>query len=107
MALGTPNQASILESLAAALYRVSAHGIRAPLERLYVMPHFLYFTDVTLTDTLCRGGLAIVERDRDVTDLRRLQLGLPLRLALSALFRVARITGGENRLFAIAEAVPE
>jgi hypothetical protein len=56
-----------------------------------VVPHFLYFTDVTLTDTLCRGGLAIIERDRDVTDLRRLDM---------------KLTGGENRLFAIAGSVP-
>jgi SAM-dependent methyltransferase len=106
VALGTPNQASILESIAAGLYRASGRRISAPLKRLYVVPHFLYFTDVTLTDTLCRGGLAIIERDRDVTDLRRLDMKLPMRLVLSALFRVARLTGGENRLFAIAGSVP-
>jgi SAM-dependent methyltransferase len=104
VALGTPNQASILESLAAAAYCASGGRLRGPLRRLYVAPHFLYFTDVTLTDALCRGGLAIVERDRDVTDLRRLQLSLPMRLAIGTLFRVARCTGGENRLFAIARA---
>lgn len=106
LALGTPNQASILEWIAAALHRASGGRIHAPLDRLYVVPHFLYFTEATLLDTLRRGGLAVVASERDVTDLRRLQLRLPMRLALQAAFRVARLVGGENRLFAIAEVAP-
>jgi len=102
VALGTPNQASILEWVAAALYTASGGRIRGPLRRLYVIPHFLFFTDTTLTDTRQRGGLTNVECEQDVTDLRRLQLAPPMRLALATVFRIAKLTGGENRLFAIA-----
>jgi hypothetical protein len=41
---------------------------------------------------------------REGTDLRRLTLSPPIRLGLQSLFLVARATGLENRLFAVARA---
>lgn len=102
--LTTPNQRSILDVIAGTLYRVSGGRMTGPLEKFYIDQHFLYFTPATLEQTLNRAGLATVHLAREVTELRRLSLAPPMRLALTGLFRVARWTGLENRLFAVAQA---
>jgi SAM-dependent methyltransferase len=102
--LSTPNQRSILDVVAGALYRLSRGRIRAPLEKFYIEQHFLYFTEATLAQALGRAGLAVVESRRELTDLRRLALSPPTRLLLHTLFGVARVTGLENRLFVVARA---
>ena len=106
VALSTPNQRSILDLVAGTLYRVSVGRVTAPLEKFYVDQHFLYFTPVTLAQALTRAGLELVHLERELTDLRRLELRLPVRTALRALFRVARWSGLENRLFALARSRP-
>jgi SAM-dependent methyltransferase len=107
VALATPNQRNILEPIAGTLYRGSGGRIQGPLRKLYVSPHFLYFTGETLADTLRRSGLAPVHCEQEATDLRRLELGPAVRVALTAAFRVARLAHRENRLFAIARDRPE
>jgi hypothetical protein len=102
--LSTPNQRSILDVVAGAMYRLSGGRITAPLEKFYIEQHFLYFSPRTLEDALARAGLAVVELERELTDLRRLSLSPPMRLALEALFAAARLTGLENRIFALARA---
>ena len=102
--LSTPNQRSILEAVAGPLYRLSGGRLRAPLEKFYIEQHFLYFTPDTLRGALARAGLRAVELDRELTDLRRLHLGPAKRLGLRTLFLLARFTGLENRLFALARA---
>jgi hypothetical protein len=104
VALSTPNQRSLLEILAGAVHRASRGRIAGPLRRVYMMPHFLYFTEATLADTARRAGLVLVHCEREMTDLRRLALSRAARLALEAVFRAARAWGLENRLFAIARA---
>lgn len=102
VALATPNQRNLLGLLGSLLYQVSARRLTAPLERLYVDQHFLYFTPRTLARVLARAGFDVEELALQSTDLRRLTLSPAMRLALEALFRIARWTALENRLFAIA-----
>jgi 2-polyprenyl-3-methyl-5-hydroxy-6-metoxy-1,4-benzoquinol methylase len=101
--LSTPNQRSILDVVAGALYRLTAGRLTAPLEKFYIEQHFLYFTPETLEAALARAGLRLVRLERELTDLRRLALSPPKRWLLEALFFTARRTGLENRLFALAE----
>ena len=100
----TPNQGSILDVVAGALYRTSGGRITAPLEKFYIEQHFLYFTEDSLQRALARAGLTSVRIAREETDLRRLHLDAGKHALLRALFFVARRTGLENRLFAVAEA---
>jgi len=102
--LSTPNQHSILDVLAGALYRWSRGRIQSPLEKFYIEQHFLYFTEITLAQALGRAGLAVATSRRELTDLRRLALSPPTRLLLHTLFGAARVTGLENRLFVVARA---
>jgi SAM-dependent methyltransferase len=102
--LSTPNQHSILDLVAGALYRLSGGRVTSPLEKFYIEQHFLYYTPETLAASLARAGLAVVALRRERTDLRRLALAPPMRLALHALFAAARLLGRENRLFAVARA---
>jgi len=102
VALSTPNQRNILDLVGGALYRLTGGAITAPLEKFYVPTHFAYFTPATLEQVLARAGLQIVRIERELTDLRRLTLAAPVRLALGGLFRVARWTGLENRLLGVA-----
>jgi 2-polyprenyl-3-methyl-5-hydroxy-6-metoxy-1,4-benzoquinol methylase len=106
IALSTPNQRSILDLVAGARYRASAGRLTAPLEKFYIEQHFLYYTARTLAASLERAGLELVSMRRELTDLRRLTLALPVRAALHALFAAARLLGRENRLFAIARRAP-
>jgi SAM-dependent methyltransferase len=105
--LSTPNQRSILDVVAGALYRLTGGRVRWPLEKFYIEQHFLYFTPRTLEGTLRRAGLEPRLLRRELTDLRRLSLSPPMRLLLHALFAVARASGLENRIFAIAAAEGE
>ena len=104
VALSTPNQRSILDLVAGALYRASGGRVTGPLEKFYIEQHFLYYTPETLADSLSRAGLAVVALQRELTDLRRLTLAPAMRVALHALFAAARVLGRENRLLAIARA---
>jgi 2-polyprenyl-3-methyl-5-hydroxy-6-metoxy-1,4-benzoquinol methylase len=104
LGISTPNQRSILDVVAGGMYRLSGSCIARPLEKFYIEQHFLYFSEDTLRDTLRRAGLEVVQLRRELTDLRRLTLSAPVRLLLQALFAAARISGLENRLFALAYA---
>lgn len=100
--ISTPNRRSVLDVVAGALYRLSAGRVTKPLEKFYIEQHFLYFDPATLRDALARAGLEAVRVERELTDLRRLSLSPATRLVLETLFAAARLTGLENRLFAIA-----
>lgn len=104
LALATPNQANILDLVGRALYLVTAGRLTSPLEKFYIDPHFVYFTPATLAALLRQAGFEVVVLRQQATDLRRLTLGVPKRLALRALFGVARLAGRQTRLFAIARA---
>jgi len=105
VALSTPNQRSILDLVAGALYRMSAGRIRSPLEKFYIEQHFLYFTPETLSAALGQAGFEVVESRRELTDLQRLTLSPAVRLGLEALFGAARLIGRENRIFSVARPV--
>ena len=105
IAVSTPNQWNILDVLANTLYRLTFGRVTAPLTKFYHPLHFLYFTASTLEQTLARAGLRAVHLERELTDLRRLTLSPPTRVALRALFRIAGWTGLENRLFALARPI--
>jgi 2-polyprenyl-3-methyl-5-hydroxy-6-metoxy-1,4-benzoquinol methylase len=107
VALSTPNQRSILDAVAGAIYRLSGGRITRPLEKFYIEQHFLYFTPDTLEQALARAGLAVDVLSRELTDLGRLTLSPATRLVLETLFGVARATGLENRLFVVARAAKE
>jgi SAM-dependent methyltransferase len=102
--LSTPNQRSILDLIAGAFYRLSGGTITAPLEKFYIEQHFLYYTPDTLAHSLSLSGFDVVEMQREVTDLRRLTLSLPMRAALELLFVVARAMRLENRIFTVARS---
>jgi len=102
--ISTPNQRSILDAVAGLVYRASGGHITQPLEKFYIEQHFVYFTPETLAQALGRAGLAVAELRRELTDLGRLTLSPATRLGLRALFGVARLTGLENRIFAVARA---
>ena len=100
--LSTPNQKSVLDVAAGAIYRASFGRITWPLEKFYIEQHFLYFSPDTLADALSRAGLALVSLRRELTDLRRLALSPLNAVALRVLFAIARATGLENRIYALA-----
>ncbi|HEX5065921.1 MAG TPA: methyltransferase domain-containing protein [Myxococcota bacterium] len=100
--ISTPNQRSVLDVVAGALYRASFGRVTWPLEKFYIEQHFLYFSPKTLEDALTRAGLALVQMRRELTDLRRLTLTPLNRAALLGMFAFARVTGLENRLYALA-----
>jgi 2-polyprenyl-3-methyl-5-hydroxy-6-metoxy-1,4-benzoquinol methylase len=102
--ISTPNQKSILDVVAGLLYRASFGRITRPLEKFYIEQHFLYFSPDTLRGALGRASLSAVHLERELTELRRLSLSPASRLVLEVLFAAARLTGLENRLFAIARA---
>ena len=104
--ISTPNQRSVLDVVAGAIYRLSGGRIVQPLEKFYIEQHFLYFTPDTLRDSLRRAGLEVAFLRRELTDLRRLTLSPWNRLVLVTLFALARMTGLENRIFCIAKAQP-
>jgi 2-polyprenyl-3-methyl-5-hydroxy-6-metoxy-1,4-benzoquinol methylase len=104
VAIATPNQRSLLERAAAAVYHASAGRVTGPLERAYPLQHFLYFTPSTLEKTLARADLEVAYLALEETDLRRLTLSPSLRLGLRALFWVADRTNLSNRLFALVRA---
>ncbi|MEN8183231.1 MAG: class I SAM-dependent methyltransferase [Myxococcota bacterium] len=100
--LSTPNQESLVERVASALYHATGGWLTAPLEKLYFDQHFLYFTPATLRSALTRAGLGVLELEQEATDLERLNLSAAMRVGLQALFRVSRWVGLENRLFVLA-----
>jgi 2-polyprenyl-3-methyl-5-hydroxy-6-metoxy-1,4-benzoquinol methylase len=102
IALSTPNQRSMLDVVAGALYRISGGRMTWPLEKFYIEQHFLYFAPDTLRGALDRARLETLELRLESTDLRRLTLSPAMRLVLRSLFLVGRATGLENRLFAVA-----
>ena len=102
--LSTPNQRSVLDLVAGGLYHLSGGRLTAALEKFYIEQHFLYYTPETLADSLARAGLEVAALRRELTDLRRLSLAPPMRLALHALFAAARLLRRENRIFAVARA---
>jgi len=102
--ISTPNQRSVLDVVAGAMYRLSGSRIVAPLEKFYIEQHFLYFTPKTLRDSLRRAGLDVAFLRRELTDLRRLTLSPFNRLVLVTLFALARMTRLENRIFCVAKA---
>ena len=99
VALSTPNQRSMLDLIAGALYRLSGGKIVAPLEKFYIEQHFLYFTPSTLTDG--GGGAAGLEVVRscrlEETDLRRLhpESGDPPRYS-QAMFLIGATAGSKE-----------
>jgi 2-polyprenyl-3-methyl-5-hydroxy-6-metoxy-1,4-benzoquinol methylase len=100
--ISTPNQRSILDVVAGGIYHASGGRLTRALEKFYIEQHFLYFTPTTLAAAIDRAGLEVAVMKRELTDLRRLTLAPPMRLVLQILFGCARLTGLENRLFAIA-----
>ncbi|MBW2231212.1 MAG: class I SAM-dependent methyltransferase [Deltaproteobacteria bacterium] len=104
LSLSTPNQRSILDLVAGAMYRTSGGRLTAPLEKFYIEQHFLYFTPSSLGEVLSLAGLEITQMDLELTDLRRLTLPPLVRAGLHTMFLAARVLGRQNRLFIIARA---
>jgi SAM-dependent methyltransferase len=102
LAASTPNQRNIMESVAGPLYRLTGGRLRAPLEKFYLLEHFLYFTPRTLGRLLTDAGLEVLEMRLESTNLSRLTLHPAMRLGLHVLFLLARPLRLENRLFIIA-----
>ena len=104
VALSTPNQRSVLDVVAGALYRLSGGRATAALEKFYIEQHFLYFTPDTLAQALGMAGFEVADLQLESTNLDRLTLSPAMRLVLQSMFVAARWTGLQNRLFAVARA---
>jgi len=102
VALATPNQRNVMELVAGPLYRLTGGRVTGPLEKFYLIEHFLYFTPATLGRLLEETGFEVLAMRRELTDLSRLTLHPVVRAGLHVLFALARPLGLENRLFAIA-----
>jgi 2-polyprenyl-3-methyl-5-hydroxy-6-metoxy-1,4-benzoquinol methylase len=102
--LSTPNQHSILDVIAGALYRLSGGRATAALEKFYIEQHFLYFTPETLSQAFNLAGLEVTQLIPEITDLRRLTLNPLMRSILVSLLFISRHTGLENRIFTMARA---
>jgi len=76
--------------------------VTGPLEKFYLLEHFLYFASGTLERLLADAGFRVLEMRRELTDLRRLTLHPLVRAGLHVLFAVSRPLKLENRLFVIA-----
>lgn len=105
--ISTPNQRSILDAVAGAIYRLSGGRLTTALEKFYIEQHFLYYTPTTLADSLARAGLEVLELARELTDLERLTLSPPMRGVLRLMFLASRVLGRENRLLSVARAAPD
>lgn len=102
LALSTPNQRNIMDVVARLFYRFTGGRVTGPLEKFYLLEHFLYFSSRTLERLLTDAGFEVLEMRRELTDLRRLTLHPVVRAGLRVLFAVSRPLKLENRLFAIA-----
>lgn len=102
--LSTPNQHSILDVIAGAMYRLTGGMLTQALEKFYIEQHFLYFTPDSLGRALERGGLTVAAVEPEITDLRRLTLNPLMRLTLMTMFAISKLVGLENRIFMIASA---
>jgi 2-polyprenyl-3-methyl-5-hydroxy-6-metoxy-1,4-benzoquinol methylase len=104
LGIAVPNQRNILDAIGGALYRATRGRLTGALEKQYVVQHFSSFDPDTLAAALARAGLEMIALRQEETDLQRLSLSTPMRLVLRGLFAVARLTGTQNRLFAVARA---
>jgi len=102
LALSTPNQRNIMDVVAKLLYRLTRRRVTGPLQKFYLIEHFLYFSSRTLERLLADAGFELLEMRRELTDLRRLTLHPFVRIGLRMLFAISRPLKLENRLFAIS-----
>ena len=102
LGLSTPNQRNIMEAVAGPMYRWTGGRVTWPLEKFYLLEHFLYFSPDTLRRLLGEVGFEVLEMRRERTDLGRLTLHPLMRFGLRALFMISRPLELENRLFAVA-----
>jgi 2-polyprenyl-3-methyl-5-hydroxy-6-metoxy-1,4-benzoquinol methylase len=105
MLIATPNQASILAWAAHLVYLISFGTIKGPLYRIYMLPHFLYYTPSTLTELLNKTGFEILSLKKNNTDLRRLHLPYFMQVTLEILFGISNLAGLQNRITLIARKV--
>lgn len=96
-----PNFRSLLGGIAHLLYRASAGRIKGPLETIYPLTHFYYYTPRTIRAVLEQHGFGVPAVLQEGTDLRQLGLSVPVKLGLTCLFMVARSIGMQNRMIAI------
>lgn len=101
----TPNQASLLAFLAHLLYKCSFGMISSPLYRIYMLPHFLYFTPATLSSMIEKAGFKIILLEKSNTDLQRLSLNPLMKIGLKIIFIISRIIAMENRLILLAKKI--
>jgi hypothetical protein len=83
-------------------YRLSGGRVTGPLEKFYLLEHFLYLSSRTLERLLTHVAFEMEETRRELTDLRRLTLYPVVGAGLRVLFTVSCPLKLENRLFAIA-----
>ena len=103
--LSTPNQRSILDAGGGpALPRERGSHHRAAREVLHRAALPLPHARDAQHRRSAGPGSPSSELRRELTDLSRLTLSPATRLGLQALFGVARLTGLENRIFAVARA---
>ena len=93
MLIATPNQASILAWAAHLVYLISFGTVKGPLYRIYMLPHFLYYTPRTLTELLNKMGFEIIAVKKSNTDLGRLHLNFFMRITLQILFGISNLLG--------------
>ena len=104
LGVSTPNVRNVVTMVGGAAYRMTGGRVTQLLEKFYIPQHFVYFDPTTLAAALARADLAPALMRQESTDLARLTLVPPMRLALRALFAAGRLSGRQTRLFSVATA---
>lgn len=108
-----PVRDSLLSGFARAIYRLTAGKVRRPLFLIFGVHHLHYFSSAGLMRLLSETGFTVTRQIRFETDLsslkRKAGAGLingfkavAYNFALSALFILARMSGSQNKIVAIA-----
>jgi 2-polyprenyl-3-methyl-5-hydroxy-6-metoxy-1,4-benzoquinol methylase len=103
--VATPNHASLINFIAAAMFRCSFGRVRMPLETLVVPEHVLYFTEKTAARLLEESGFKIREIVKTGTDIDRYETDMLFNLTAKALLAASKLLRWENRVVLFAERV--
>jgi 2-polyprenyl-3-methyl-5-hydroxy-6-metoxy-1,4-benzoquinol methylase len=102
--IATPNDKSIIVSLASFLYWITGGRVKAPLQRFYVLEHTSYFSPQTLRPFL-EQEIQVIDYWQADTDLDRYRLPFYLKAVLRCLIAVGIIFNQRTRFLMIARRV--
>jgi 2-polyprenyl-3-methyl-5-hydroxy-6-metoxy-1,4-benzoquinol methylase len=102
MLIACPKENSALARLAEFFFKLSGGKVQYPVKVVYLLDHPLFYSPKNLESLLEKGNFRVVESRGDETDLRRVTVSFPARLALRTLFFLSRPLGLQNRMIVLA-----